>query len=443
MTLRLGPLLLLAVLLALAAGCPARTDPRCPDGQADCGGACRDLQSDPAACGACGHACPAGAACSAGACACPAAAPTVCGASGASPGACVDLQTDRFHCGGCATSCGDPALGSCVAGACACDAGAGATTCPDDLGARCVDLASDTGNCGACRSPCASGERCVDPDGNGLGACACVAPEHLSCGGRCLDVRTDEANCGACGALCPSGATCQPTGSDPAGACQCPVSRPTACGTAPGACVDLATDRENCKTCGNRCQVGATCETTGCRCPATAPDTCGATASSPGACVDRQTDEANCGACGRACAGTCLAGACCASPRHACLSECCAGGDGCCAGTGACPQGRSVGLPPASDPAAPNATYFTCSAPGTLDLANAQLAALAWSPTGTAVTTGLAFACGDGCFGWQTPTSCAVWCTSASNFPGQVFLETIQNVCLCNSPRGAWGGATP
>src|SRR6187549_3511678 len=43
---------------------------------------CRDLSSDPASCGACGHACPAGLVCAAGVCACSADAQCSAGSSG-------------------------------------------------------------------------------------------------------------------------------------------------------------------------------------------------------------------------------------------------------------------------------------------------------------------------------------------------------------------------
>jgi hypothetical protein len=76
-----------------------------------CSGACTDLQTSAAHCGACGRACAAGESCSAGVCglACPA-GQTVC------TGACVDLNTDPAHCGACGRTC----IGGqwCIAGAC-------------------------------------------------------------------------------------------------------------------------------------------------------------------------------------------------------------------------------------------------------------------------------------------------------------------------------------
>ncbi len=406
------PSLAALALAALLGGCSSSTPaPACPAGQTSCSGACFDLSSSEFACGVCGNACASGASCLAGVCTCPAATPDLCGGPG---GQCVDLQTDDFHCGACSVYCG---LGSCTGGACACQAGT--TSCAGD-GTRCVDLTNDTGNCGTCRNGCALGELCVS------GSCQCVGPDHLVCNGACLDVRTDEANCGACGHRCPTGATC--TG----GACACPAATPNLCGSAPGVCVDLATDRENCHGCGNRCPTGAACTAAGCTCPA-GKVVCG---TNPGACVDPTTDAANCGACGRTCTGTCLAGSCCAAPSFACSTTCCTGGDACCAGASPCQPAHTAGLPPVATPGGAAATYYACDPLNTRSLANAQAAARAWSPTGTAVDPSPA--CGLGCYGWQLADRCAVWCTAGSNHAGQVYLETIQNVCLCNTPVGTW-----
>jgi hypothetical protein len=158
-----------------------------------CGGACVDLGSTPAHCGACGHACPPGAACTAGACVCPGGA-TECG------GACTDTKTDAKNCGGCGKACSGGF--SCVAGSCFCPK----ATC----GEACVDLAVDTQNCGGCGKACPVGATCQQ------GQCTCPAPLSV-CFGQCVDTQTDVQNCGGCGGVCPG--TCQN------GACQmCPVA---------------------------------------------------------------------------------------------------------------------------------------------------------------------------------------------------------------------------
>jgi hypothetical protein len=63
-----------------------------------CGGACTDLQIDPANCGTCGHVCASGASCNNGSCAC-GAETNLCG------GACVNVLTDPRNCGGCGKMC--------------------------------------------------------------------------------------------------------------------------------------------------------------------------------------------------------------------------------------------------------------------------------------------------------------------------------------------------
>lgn len=108
-------------------------------------------------------------------------------------GACVDLQTSVAHCGACGQAC---AVGrTCVAGACACPAGT--TSCSG----ACVNLDADGAHCGACGSRCADGMSCA------AGRCACP-PGLSACASACRDLRGDGANCGACGNRCPAGSLC-------------------------------------------------------------------------------------------------------------------------------------------------------------------------------------------------------------------------------------------
>ncbi|HUB07052.1 MAG TPA: hypothetical protein VMB50_08625, partial [Myxococcales bacterium] len=96
-----------------------------------CGGACVDLQDDPANCGSCGDACAFGASCSNGQCACPA-GESACG------GQCVSLASVD-DCGSCGNVCATGA--SCSGGQCACPHGQGV------CGGQCIDLTT-TANCG-------------------------------------------------------------------------------------------------------------------------------------------------------------------------------------------------------------------------------------------------------------------------------------------------------
>ena len=72
----------------------------CPIDRLPCGAVCRDLETDPTNCGACGRACPGGQNCRAGVCTttCPA-GQAVCS------GTCRDLTTDNASCGACLVIC--------------------------------------------------------------------------------------------------------------------------------------------------------------------------------------------------------------------------------------------------------------------------------------------------------------------------------------------------
>jgi cysteine-rich repeat protein len=131
----------------------------CPAGFAECSGACRDLGSDRANCGACGTSCGAGEVCSTGSCelSCGIGL-TECG------GSCVDLATSEAHCGACAAPCPGAAgaFPACAMSRCGYLCLAGRGDCDGLAGNGCeVDLATARLHCGACGSPCGSDESCV------------------------------------------------------------------------------------------------------------------------------------------------------------------------------------------------------------------------------------------------------------------------------------------
>ena len=393
-------LLLLSTSMALVAGSGCSGKKSCPAGQQDCLGTCRDFQSDPIACGSCGHVCPTGASCTAGACVCPQGT-TECG------NACVDLQTSARNCGACSHDCG---VGTC--GAETCDCGGFLNCDPAGITSpQCVDSQNDRRNCGACGHDC------------GVGTCStgsCVCTGFNDCGAtanpQCRDTRADRLNCGACGNTCGNTAICQNS------ACFDCTSTTTTPNRCSNSCTNLQTDSANCGTCGHACSGAQVCSAGQCVCPA------GKTVCL-GACVDTQTDAANCGGCGKRCptGQACAGGACACTSGPTCSNICCTGGNGCCL-TG-CQIEHDTGFQPVTGQ---GQTFFDCNAAGS---AAAARAAAEHFAAGTPVT-GIQGACVFGestgnCVAWQTlgtPQSCGVWCFTG-NVAGKATVT--QGPCLC------------
>jgi hypothetical protein len=127
------------------------------------------------------------------------------------------------------------------------------------------------------------------------------------CGDACVDVATDYDNCGRCGNSCfgtVRGAQCI------AGQCACNGSE-TKCQSIferGSACTDLKFDEMNCGACGKQCASGQTCEDGACKqlsCSA-GLTLCGST------CVDTSGSGQHCGKCDAPCAmgQSCNAGTC-------------------------------------------------------------------------------------------------------------------------------------
>jgi hypothetical protein len=324
-------------------------------------------------------------------------------------GGCVDpatYATDPASCGGCGNVCATGA--SCVSGVCVCPNG------QQDCAGRCVDPSADGANCGGCGIACGLGT-CAG------GTCQCD-PSTTACTStvpRCVDGLNDPRNCGleqaACGNRCPlANEICDlGTCACPTGTIRCPAASPTAC-------VDPASDEANCGGCGIVCATGQTCTSGVCLCP-TGQSVC------DGACVDRSTDEVNCGACGWTCAvgATCGGGSCaCPSGRTTPCGQGATGGGTCCAGntccSGACQTEHDNGL---------GQHFYDCLALGTYDVTQARAAAAAWQASGAVEIPGYALGCASpSCIGWQTQTSCGVWCYGGTADPLRGRASVVQSI---------------
>ncbi len=314
----------------------------CKSGFADCdkdtsNGCEIDLQGDVANCGSCGKACfgvaNAAAKCSAGVCGVGACNPGFADCDGYSWNGCeTNIGTDPANCGACGAAC--PAVAS---GALTCNAGvcggavcsAGHADCDAVAANGCeVDISSDAVNCGVCANKCPALPHAAPACASfacGMGACDAG---YADCFGGTADgcetsLLTDPDHCGACTTPCAAVAH----GSRACAAATCAIG---ACdfghddcnkALADGCEVALATDANNCGTCGNVCAALPNAL------PACSGSACGLGACKPGfsdcdgnpanGCeFDTSTDPNNCGGCGVKCgAGACVAGACVCSKK--------------------------------------------------------------------------------------------------------------------------------
>lgn len=124
--------------------------------------------------------------------------------------------------------------------------------------------------------------------------------------GACVDLATDLNNCGACGAACESGLVAVACRGGECVRADCPPEQ-TYCG-AVDLCRDLANDPLHCGACQNPCASGVCSDGV---CAAGSGCTEGQTECG-GVCVDTCCDNSHCGACGNVCAGglTCFEGIC-------------------------------------------------------------------------------------------------------------------------------------
>jgi len=116
-------------------------------------------------------------------------------------GACYNLASDAAHCGACDVTCpsGGAIAHDCIEGNCV------ATGCAApfvDGAGECIDFSVDPNHCGACDTMCAS-ETCVE------GVCTPLTCEtgrtYCAEDDACYDLTTDSNHCGTCGTVCESG----------------------------------------------------------------------------------------------------------------------------------------------------------------------------------------------------------------------------------------------
>ncbi|MDF2694665.1 MAG: hypothetical protein K0S65_3048 [Labilithrix sp.] len=334
----------------LTSYCPSN---KCPAGYTTCPSSrfpCDvNLQNDRDNCGACGVVCPASTEretfeCVEGHCVMGCSTyPLTLDCDGVVDNGCETDPGSNDNCASCGDKCLDPAKPcldpSLIGGAYTCGCDADHLYCEFAFPLFCIDPKTNDFNCGACDVRCDPAGDGGTPPPNTYYGCLEAHCNELKCKqdyANCDDDMSDGCetslfdpnNCGVCGNVCPAGTACRAdSGGRPM--CACPPGQ-TYCTTGcngdacVGECVDLASDRLNCGSCGFSCsnmfvtQTVAVCSFGTCsqRCSQGRADCNGNSADDCE--VDINSDPRNCGGCGIACdaiAGqACVGGRCVVEP---------------------------------------------------------------------------------------------------------------------------------
>lgn len=291
----------------------------CAAGENCCTGTCSKPLTDDANCGSCGNQCvPANGtgACDNGSCKVTGCDPNYGDCNGDATDGCESRQDqDPANCGSCGNNCVLPnATAKCTGGSCAigfCDPGyADCNGNPKDGCEAQTD--SDATNCGTCGNACSTNHStptcksgvCGVNCNTGFNDCD-FNPDN----GCETNLNTDVLNCSTCGKTCPAGGG---TPNCVAGACgvsNCSGTLADCDGQSSNGCeADLATDSNNCGSCGTQCAAtnatvacaSRTCTITGCAtnfadCNKLYADGCEA---------NLKSDVNNCGGCSNVCSAT-------------------------------------------------------------------------------------------------------------------------------------------
>lgn len=206
----------------------------------------------------------------------------------------ANLKNSVANCGYCNHNCGDNSL--CNEGLCICKTGF--KDCDNNLNNGCeVDILSDLANCGDCNKRCATDNTFLNECENGeckivtcnLGFEDC---DKIVSNGCEKDLRNDKDNCGSCGNKCNQNATCKN------GECQCIVGYANCNGNWSDGCEVNLNSNQTCGTdCSNitNCSSNAYCSNGQCLCIAPY-ENCN-NSWSDGCEVNINNDINNCGKC--------------------------------------------------------------------------------------------------------------------------------------------------